>query len=136
MLKNLSEQLNKDTRSHETQTCGISIEQLEKSLSDMLSENASLSLELNNTKKIVANMKFDVSAKCDQLTTMSEKNSSLNSKIENLNKTIKEKVEQNSEKILLIDELRTQKNTFKKDLFEAQKQRDDYYESYMLFKNK
>ena len=39
ILKNLSEQLNKEKRSQEAQTCGITIDELNKSLSETSSKN-------------------------------------------------------------------------------------------------
>lgn len=108
ILKHQSEQLNKDKRSQETQTCGITVDELKKSLLEMSNENVIMRVELN----------------------------SANSKIEHLNKTFEETKVQYSKLTTRIGSLQTEKNKFKQDFFESQKQRDDNYESWMEVKEK
>lgn len=135
-IRHLSEQLNKNTCSQETQTHGINIEELKKSLSDTSSENMILRLELNSSNQLSEVLQRDLSAKMDELTSLSAENSALNSKIEHLNETFEKTNTQNSKQIARIDSLQAAKNKFKQDFLEAQKERDDYYESWMEFKDK
>ncbi|XP_060845600.1 kinetochore protein NDC80 homolog [Rhopalosiphum padi] len=143
IVESLQEQLNKDKDDKEIQTCGISLEQLETSLKqletsleqseislkNLTSEKSLLNLELKNTKR-------DLDVKIEDLLAISEQNSTLNSKIEFLNKKVDDLEKTNSEKNMRIENLFNERNKLKNNFVEVSRERDSFQEEIIVLNNK
>jgi chromosome segregation ATPase len=143
IVESLQEQLNKDKDDKEIQTCGISLEQLETSLKqletsleqseislkNLTSEKSLLNLELKNTKR-------DLDVKIEDLLAISEQNSTLNSKIEFLNKKVDDLEKTNSEKTMRIENLFNERNKLKNNFVDVSRERDLFQEKLIVLNNK
>ncbi|XP_026819167.1 structural maintenance of chromosomes protein 3 homolog [Rhopalosiphum maidis] len=136
IVESLQEQLNKNKDDKEIQTCGISLEQLETSLEqseislkNLTSEKSLLNLELKNTKR-------DLDVKIEDLLAISEQNSTLNSKIEFLNKKVDDLEKINSEKTMRIENLFNERNKLKNNFVEVSRERDLFQEEIIGLNNK
>jgi len=129
-------QLNKEKHEKETQTDGIKVEELEDMLKNVSSENTLLQSEFDVSKVSLACLKRDLEDKNNKMSTISEENSLLISKIEILTKTVNDTEKVNLGNDERITNLNQEKNKYKYDLNAALREKDYVSEENIVLKNK
>ncbi|KAL4127366.1 hypothetical protein QTP88_011540 [Uroleucon formosanum] len=143
MVESLQEKLNKVKHDKEIQTCGISLDQLEKNVEHLKTNleqqvinlgQQEISLKNMTNEKKILNLEMDV--KNEKLLTMVAQISTLNSKIEILNNTVDDLKKTDSEKTKRIQNLFQERNKLKNDLIELLREKDLFQEEIIVLKNK
>lgn len=135
-IESMKEKLNKEKHDKDIQTHGIKVEELENSLKNVSNEKSSLCLKLELANVNITKLKHELDVKNNEFKTISVQNFTLNKKIEDLVKTVKEVEKLNITKSERIENLCVKKNKFKHELIDVSRERDETAEELFELKNK